>query len=63
VYVGLDDDGNEIFHKVAAGDCLHFSRGTAHAVHAITDMRIVALLTKRWDDCDTPIRAVEALEH
>ena len=54
-YVELCADGSETFFKVGAGDCLHFPVGTAHTLYAITDMRLVALLTKRWDDCDEPI--------
>lgn len=57
-YVELCEDGTERFVKVAAGDCLHFPIGTAHTVHAITDMRMVALLTKRWDECDEPLTRI-----
>jgi len=59
-YVERLGDGSETFVKVAAGDCLHFPTGTAHTVFAITDMRMVALLTKRWSDCDEPITRIDA---
>lgn len=58
-YVERRDDGSEGFMKVAAGDCLHFPAGTAHTVYAITDMRMVAMLTKRWDECDQPITRID----
>jgi quercetin dioxygenase-like cupin family protein len=58
-YVERRQDGTEDFVKVAAGDCLHFPPGTAHTVYAITDMRMVAMLTKRWDDCDQPITRID----
>lgn len=57
-YVELRPDGSEAFFKVGAADCLHFPTGTAHTLYAITDMRLVAMLTKRWDDCDEPITRV-----
>jgi quercetin dioxygenase-like cupin family protein len=58
-YVELCEDKTERVHKVAAGDCLHFPAGTAHTVYAISDMRMVALLTKKWNDCDEPITRIE----
>jgi quercetin dioxygenase-like cupin family protein len=58
-YLGLLEDGTESVHKVAAGDCMHFPIGTAHTLYAITDMRMVALLTKRWDDCEEPMTRID----
>jgi dTDP-4-dehydrorhamnose 3,5-epimerase-like enzyme len=29
--------------------------GLAHAIEATTDMTFIAMLTRRWDDCDPPI--------
>jgi dTDP-4-dehydrorhamnose 3,5-epimerase-like enzyme len=58
-YVELCDDGSERFFKVAAGDCLSFPIGTAHTIYAISDMRMVAMLTKRWNDCDEPITRID----
>lgn len=29
--------------------------GLVHTVHAITDLKIMALLTRKWDDCPRPI--------
>lgn len=58
-YLELHDDGSETFVKVAAGDCLHFPIGTRHTLHAITDIRMVALLTKRWNDCVEPLTRID----
>ncbi len=60
VYIEQLDDGSNSFVKVAGGDCLHFPIGTRHTLRAITDMRLVALLTKRWDDCDEPLTRIES---
>lgn len=59
VYLERREDGGEVLFPVVAGDCLHFPAGTAHTLRAITDMRMVALLTKRWDDCDEPLTRLE----
>lgn len=58
-YVEKRADGSEGFFKVAAGDCLHFPKLTAHTIYAISDMRMVAMLTKRWNDCDDPITRID----
>ena len=57
-YVGLEPDSSHTVHKVAAGDCVHFPSGTPHTLYAMTDMRMVALLTKRWDDCEEPLTRI-----
>ncbi|MBA3619302.1 MAG: cupin domain-containing protein [Acidothermales bacterium] len=58
-YVSREADGGSSFLKVAAGDCLHFPTRTPHTLHAITDMRMVALLTKRWNDCSEPMTRID----
>jgi quercetin dioxygenase-like cupin family protein len=58
-YLGLESDGSESVYKVAAGDCVHFPSGTPHTLYAITDMRMVALLTKRWNDCAEPLTRID----
>lgn len=51
-----DDPGSpeRSFH-LAKGTCTRADVGTYHTVYAITAMTIVAMLTKAWDDCQTPI--------
>jgi mannose-6-phosphate isomerase-like protein (cupin superfamily) len=58
-YVERNRDGGEEFFKVSASDCLYFASGTEHTVYAITDMRIVAMLTKTWNSCREPMTRVE----
>jgi len=58
-YLEKRSDGSESVFKVAGGDCLHFPTGTSHTLYAITDMRLVALLTKRWDDCSRPMVRID----
>ena len=59
VYVERGEDGREYSLKMAAGECVYFPRRMPHTFYAITDVRMVALLTKRWDDCDRPLVRVE----
>ena len=59
VYVERADDGQEYSLKMAAGECVYFPRTMAHTFHAITDVRMVALLTKRWDECQRPLVRVD----
>jgi dTDP-4-dehydrorhamnose 3,5-epimerase-like enzyme len=59
VYVEKGDGGEEYSLKMAAGECVHFPRGMAHTFHAITDCRMVALLTKRWGDCSRPLVRID----
>ena len=59
LYVSKHDNGEAYSMKVSAGDCLTFPPYTPHALYAVTDMRLVAMLTKRWNDCDRPIVLVD----
>ena len=59
IYVEKGDDGQEHQLKMAAGDCVYFPRSVPHTFYAITDVRMVALLTKRWDDCDRPLARID----
>lgn len=58
--VGLDGLGSEVTRvKVSWGDTLLFRAGTPHALHAVTDVRMVALLTRRWGDVDPAATRVD----
>lgn len=50
-----NSDGKEEFIYVGPGDCLYIPQGTSHVTYAITDIKYVTFLTKKWDDCKTPI--------
>ena len=42
---------------------IHLSKGVStrtapfiyHTIYAITELTVVAMLTKKWDDCDNPV--------
>ena len=39
--------------------CTRTDKNTYHTAYAITEMTIIAMLTKRWDDSDPPIVRVD----
>ena len=41
--------------RVSKGSCIRTPKGVNHTIHAITNLTVVAMLTKPWDDCKTPI--------
>lgn len=43
---------------LSKGDCIYASPGIAHTVVPITPLSAVAMLTKKWDDCEEPITKV-----
>ena len=50
-----DDKSTETFIHLSKGMCTRTEKNTYHTVYAITEMTIVAMLTKRWDHSDPPI--------
>ena len=40
---------------VSKGSCIRTPKGITHTMYAITNMTIIAMLTKPWDDCNVPI--------
>ena len=55
VMVTKDENGKENFIMMSKGKCVLSTKNTKHVYYAITDSTAVALLTKKWDDCDPPI--------
>lgn len=55
VMVTKDENGKEEFLYVAKGDCVYIPSGVPHVTYAITDFNMVTFLTKKWNDCETPI--------
>lgn len=51
-------DSEEFIH-LSKGTCTKTEKDTYHTIYAITEMTIVAMLTKRWDSSDPPIIKVE----
>ena len=54
-----NDKKTEKFIHLSKGICTRTDKNTYHTVYAITEMTIVAMLTKRWDHSNTPIIKVE----
>jgi mannose-6-phosphate isomerase-like protein (cupin superfamily) len=51
----INNKGDEDFFKLSEGDCVYIPAFICHTLTAITDVKAVAFLTKRWDDCGQPI--------
>ena len=54
-----NDKKNEKFIHLSKGMCTKTDKNTYHTIHAITEMTIVAMLTKKWDDSKPPIVKVQ----
>jgi cupin superfamily acireductone dioxygenase involved in methionine salvage len=55
VYLELQDDGTEVPTPVASGDCVYLPKNIAHTFIPMADCKMVAMITKKWNDCDEPI--------
>ena len=63
VLVTRDDPKNKetesLFH-LSKGICIRTEINIYHTIYAITEMTIVSMLTKKWDDSNPPIVKVES---
>jgi len=48
-------NGNEVTTTVSSGECIHIPSGISHTLYPITDCKMIAMITKKWDDCETPL--------
>lgn len=55
VLVWKDAESKEKFMYLSRGQCTRTPKNTSHVFYAITECTLVVLLTKKWDDCKTPI--------
>lgn len=53
--LGEQEPDSETLIHLSPGTSTRAEIGTYHTVYAITDLVIVAMLTKPWDECDSPI--------
>jgi uncharacterized RmlC-like cupin family protein len=61
VYTELSE-GKELVTPVATGDCIFIPRLTPHTFYPTSDSKAIALITKKWDDCDEPLTRVDTNE-
>lgn len=55
-YIEKLPGGEEEFHLVGPGDCLYIPSNSMHTFKPLEDCKMVALLTKKWDECKVPIK-------
>ena len=58
VYTELTE-GKELVTPVATGDCIFIPRYTPHTFYPTSDSKAIALITKKWNDCDEPLTRVD----
>jgi dTDP-4-dehydrorhamnose 3,5-epimerase-like enzyme len=49
------DESSETSLSLSKGVCIRIPRGVVHTIYSVTELTMVASLSKRWDDCDPPI--------
>ena len=54
---GCYSEGDETL-LVGPGDCVYIPCNIRHTFTPLEDCRMIALLTKRWDECENPITKV-----
>ena len=51
-------NGEELVTPVSAGDCIYLPQGVPHTFYPTADCKMIAMITKRWNDCEEPITRV-----
>lgn len=52
----------EHVEHLARGGCVRAPSGLIHAFHATMETTAIAMITKPWDECETPLVRVAATE-
>ena len=55
----LNDKNSERFIHLSKGICIRTDINVFHTIYAITEMTIIAMLTKKWDDSQPPIVRID----
>jgi mannose-6-phosphate isomerase-like protein (cupin superfamily) len=50
-----DDPSSDKTFILSKGMCVRVPIGVVHTIYSITDLTVIASLSKKWDDCDPPI--------
>jgi mannose-6-phosphate isomerase-like protein (cupin superfamily) len=51
---GMAQEGDERIIHLSKGVCLRIPIAVLHTIYAIEPMSGLAMLTRKWDDCDVP---------
>ena len=52
-------NGEELVTPVSAGDCIYLPQGVPHTFYPTVDCKMIAMITKRWNDCNEPITRIK----
>ena len=55
-------EGGETIIQMSRGMCVRNPIGVTHAFYAITPVTAVAMLSKKWDDCNPPIKREDLID-
>ena len=50
-----DDENSEMSLPISKGICFRIPQGVIHTIYSVTELTMVACLSKRWDDSHPPI--------
>ena len=59
VYTELTEDNQELVTPVATGDCIFIPKFVPHTFYPTSDSKAIALITKKWNDCNEPLTRVD----
>ena len=51
----ISDKNSDKTVHLSKGTCIRIEKNTYHTIHSINEMTVIAMLTKKWDDCENPI--------
>lgn len=57
-YIEQLENDEQFIQLVGPGDCILIPANTIHTFRPMEDCRMIALLTKTWNSCETPIISV-----
>ena len=58
VYTEITNE-KELITPVSSGDCIYLPKFVPHTFYPTADCKMIAMITKRWDDCQEPITKVQ----
>ena len=50
-----EDENSDKSFLISKGMCIRVPIGVVHTIYSITELTVIASLSKRWDECDPPI--------
>jgi len=58
VYLELFEDSSEYSHPISSGECIFLPKNIPHTFIPMSDCKMIAMITKKWNDCKEPITSI-----